>query len=138
MPRFGGFIGSQDNRAGLRSKLGRYLAVRTHFLDLNTMTAGSWSKDMQLGMGDNTIPLITLERFTPNVLDEVNAGKYDNRMIAFHDAMRNWINGPGSKLPTHTVWFRPFHEFNGSWYPWSGPPADWKRAWNRILPTVRL
>jgi hypothetical protein len=47
--------------------------------------------------------------------------------------MRSWIGSPSrSAMPNHKVWIRPLHEFNGNWYPWSGPHADWTSAWNRI------
>src|SRR5712691_12745635 len=122
MPRFGGFIGSPDTRATMNTKLGRYLNVRVYFVELSGSGAGSWTGEMQTGMWDGTIPLITLEHFGATSLADINAGTYDSAMVAFRDAMRSWIGSPSrSAMPNHKVWIRPLHEFNGNWYPWSGP-----------------
>jgi hypothetical protein len=36
-----------------------------------------------------------------------------------------------------TVYLRYAHEMNGSWYPWSGDPAAYRRAWRHVVEVVR-
>jgi beta-mannanase len=66
-------------------------------------------------------------------LSAILDGKYD-------DYIRNWAIDL-KNMPCQ-VFFRPMHEMNGNWYPWSGTvngnrPEEYKRAWRHIRSIFR-
>ncbi len=59
---------------------------------------------------------------------DVAEGKYDAEYRRFFRIVKS----SGIK-----VLFRTMHEMNGSWYSWSGDPANFKKAWKRIYEMAR-
>jgi hypothetical protein len=67
--------------------------------------------------------IITWESGSSSVLDEIVAGSWD-------DYMRAWARDAAAF--GNRVWMRPFHEMNGSWYPWGQKPTKYVAAWRHI------
>ncbi|MFC3965396.1 glycoside hydrolase family 26 protein [Nocardia jiangsuensis] len=76
-------------------------------------------------------PIITWEPWRA-----LGDGRYDRSAFpltaiaagANDDHVRDWARA----LAPHRAGLRFAHEFNGGWYPWSGDPASYVRAWRRI------
>ncbi len=81
------------------------------------------------------IPMITWEPWNPPAvkqpayqLSDVIDGDYDSYI-------RSWARG--AKSVNGPIMLRPFHEMNGTWYPWGGTvngnkPAEFKKAWIHV------
>ena len=82
------------------------------------------------------IPLITwmpvdTERKTTNLLPEIIAGDWDAYIDDWIAGLLTWVDSYASyKKPI--VLLRFAHEFNGSWYPYSGEPSQYVAAWQHI------
>ena len=59
---------------------------------------------------------------------EVSRGAYDAEYLRFFQLAKN---SPAKFL------FRTMHEMNGSWFSWSGDPANFRRAWAHIYELSR-
>lgn len=81
------------------------------------------------------LPLLTWEPWRPEgteqpqfQLSRIAAGDFDDYVLRWARGLRN--------LGT-TVYLRPMHEMNGSWYPWAGTvngnsPENYRRAWRHL------
>jgi len=85
---------------------------------------------------NGAIPLISwmpidLSDRKRNLLPEIVAGEWDNYIDTWIAGLLTWVESyPKSKTPM--VLLRFAHEFNGNWYPYSGEPAAYARAWQHI------
>ncbi len=118
---------------GLESKLGTKLAVVNYFQGADEgFTRGQATNAAKNG----STPLITLEfwDYTKGVsqprfrLNAISGGSFDAYLRRY---------ARDAKAYGKTVWLRPLHEMNGSWYPWAGTvngnkPADFVGAWRHI------
>ncbi len=91
---------------------------------------------------NKNVPLITWEPYlcdassTPSDIEaRIANGQYDSYVKAFADNMRRFLAGPDGVLGTgddRRVFIRLAHEMNGTWYPWSGSPAQYIGMWHRV------
>lgn len=73
----------------------------------------------------------------PAVDRRIREGEYDRIITAWADQLERWALGPnGERTPERRLYFRPAHEMNGDWFPWSATdetsPADYIGMWRRI------
>lgn len=83
------------------------------------------------------VPVVTLEPW--NIDGVSSAGLFEDG-----DTIRGWATRLADwveESPERTLFLRPAHEMNGSWYPWSVgaglDPADYRRAWRTMYDTFR-
>ncbi|MEV0355095.1 glycosyl hydrolase [Nocardia sp. NPDC050697] len=87
--------------------------------------------DAELTAVTGATPIITWEPWLA-----LGAGRYDRSAFpltaiaagAEDDHVRAWARA----LAPHRAGLRFAHEFNGDWYPWSGDPECYVRAWRRL------
>jgi len=122
------------NLTTLEGLVGQKFAVRNFFQN----TSQGFTEVQSTAISDHgAIPLITLEFWNPTVsttamtggsYKQIAAGSMDAYLIKYATNAKNF---------GRPVWFRPFHEMNGDWYPWSGTatgnsPADFIAAWRHV------
>ena len=113
--RFVGFYvsGNMSSASGLNtieSEIGTRAAVVNMFVS----DSESFPTDRcQVLASRGSIPLVTLEFWSVDGVgvDAINNGSKDAYIRSFADK---------AKAFGGEVWLRPFHEFNGDWYPWCG------------------
>lgn len=87
------------------------------------------------------VPLLTWEPFgfetssDASPVRSINEGRVDDEIHQWAELLRTWL----SESPNRTVIFRPAHEMNGTWYPWSAghgtTPEEYTRMWRRLFET---
>lgn len=90
-----------------------------------------------------SVPLVTWlpytdagEETSPDITQEIAAGEYDSFIEEWATQLRDWTmpNGRGGRK--RRLYFRPAHEMNGNWFPWSatdGAGADaYVEMWRRM------
>jgi len=66
-----------------------------------------------------------------NLLPEIINGQWDDYIDNWTTGLLAWVNSyPDSKIPVILLRFG--HEFNGNWYPYSGEPELFVRAWQHL------
>jgi hypothetical protein len=98
------------------------------------------------------VPIVTWEPFgfpsTPSdaPVRSINDGSVDEQLYAWGASLRAWV----LESPDRGLIFRPAHEMNGAWYPWSAghgtTPSEYIRMWRTLsavfddvgLPTDRV
>lgn len=110
------------------------------------------------------VPLVSWQPFarkrqqTGEVVErEIARGKYDSEIQTWANLLAEWARPRGEKTRGRRFYFRPAHEMNGNWFPWSavdssrisatpapitegsggenpsaGTPEDYVRMWRRI------
>ena len=81
------------------------------------------------------LPLLTWEPWRPDSADQPAFRLQRIADGAFDGYVRRWARGLAA-LGT-TVYLRPMHEMNGTWYPWGGAtngnsPEAYRRAWRHL------
>ncbi len=112
-----------------------------------------------------SVPLVTWQPFlrqkqqTPEVIErQIAQGKYDAQIETWAQLLSAWSRPRGEKTRGRRFYFRPAHEMNGNWFPWSavdssridtnvgesestdapgpdptaGTPEDYVEMWRRI------
>jgi mannan endo-1,4-beta-mannosidase len=80
-----------------------------------------------------TIPLITWMPMSDgndqNIAAEIATGKWDAKITEWARAIETWVFSGDTD---RRLYFRPAHEMNGDWYPWSGDAAAYIEMWKRL------
>jgi beta-mannanase len=101
---------------------------------------GGWGSEFRSEWVDaaaagGRVPLLTWEPWTPGTSDQPAFRLSRIADGAFDAYVESWA---GSLAACgRTLYLRPMHEMNGSWYPWGGTAngnsaADYVRAWRRL------
>lgn len=75
----------------------------------------------------NVTPMVTLEPWEPG-----NPGNRNYSLKRIASGLCDPYLKSVARAMQQPTWLRFGHEFNGSWYPWSGDPTTWKRAFERV------
>jgi hypothetical protein len=119
----GAFVNGFDNFASFEADSGQRLAVVLWYV--------SWQSpfptaDADTVYANGSVPLITWEPWISNsigTLEAIASGSYESYVRGFIQSAKDW----GQPL-----FLRFAHEMNGNWYPWSGQPENYIRAWRYI------
>lgn len=88
---------------------------------------GSYALPDPVRLANCRIALITWEPWRPDsgsgVGDDILQGRYDSYIATWSDLLARH-GGP--------VLLRFAHEFNGTWYPWSGSPEHYRALWRHV------
>ncbi|WP_266077111.1 glycoside hydrolase family 26 protein [Haladaptatus caseinilyticus] len=87
------------------------------------------------------VPLVTWEPRTETesnelITQQIARGMYDEQISRFASLLESWIFEP-PEGHERRLFFRPAHEMNGDWYPWSArdgriTPSDYVRMWRHL------
>ena len=92
-------------------------------------------------------PLLGTSNDTPEAVERrIANGDYDTKIKAWANALDSWANPRGEKTRGRRFYFRPAHEMNGNWFPWSavdssripattddpGTAEDYVEMWRRV------
>ena len=119
----GAFVNGFENIASFEADSGKRLAVILWYV--------SWQSpfptaDADTVYANGSVPLLTWEPWIYNAagtLEAIASGSYESYVTSFIQAAKDW----GKPL-----FLRFAHEMNGNWYPWSGQPENYIRAWRYI------
>jgi len=73
----------------------------------------------------------------PRIDRRISNGEYDSIITTWANQLEEWTLAPeDADRPDRRLYFRPAHEMNGNWFPWSATdgtsPADYVGMWRRI------
>jgi mannan endo-1,4-beta-mannosidase len=88
-----------------------------------------------------SVPMISLQLHTSkntpkNIMELISKGEMDQYFTVWANRLGVFLAGPDKQYNTdddRKVFIRFGHEMNGSWYPWSGDPENYKKAWKRVF-----
>lgn len=85
-------------------------------------------------MPANTVPA---ENSDPAIDRRIRNGEFDRIISAWADELETWtLASDDEQAVERRLYFRPAHEMNGNWFPWSATdetsPADYVGMWRRI------
>jgi endoglucanase len=121
---YGGVWQGMEPVHQLENLLGRKLDVVHWFMSWDTPYDVAL---VESAMAGGRLPMITWQPYHQSVSD-IAAGRYDDLMRSFARGVRAT---PG------LVYVRPFPEMNGDWEPWNGQPAEFVKAWRRMVDIFR-
>lgn len=77
------------------------------------------------------VPMLSWQPFlkqkdeTPEIIErQIAHGKYDETIKTWANLLAKWARPRGGKTRGRRFYFRPAHEMNGTWFPWSATTAD--------------
>ncbi|HZT14270.1 MAG TPA: glycosyl hydrolase [Candidatus Baltobacteraceae bacterium] len=124
-------------------RCGNFAKVLRHHIALGTEFA-SWNSDLVKFMKQQGMNSWPAQKITPEITwmpigvtyDAINSGQYDAYITAQAQELKKFRS---------SVFLRPFHEFNGYWYPWGlpnqGGNSDTDKAfiaaWQRMVNIFR-
>lgn len=83
------------------------------------------------------VPMLTWEPFVSEHVPEnqrgarpIADGWYDGQIGTLAHRLSNWVRAGNSS--SRRFYFRPAHEMNANWYPWSGDPDAYVAMWHRL------
>ncbi|EMA49248.1 MULTISPECIES: glycoside hydrolase family 26 protein [Halococcus] len=72
------------------------------------------------------VPMISWQPFVPErqqtseaIEREIAEGEYDDQLAEWASLLESWARPRGDQTRGRRFYFRPAHEMNGSWFPWS-------------------
>ena len=85
------------------------------------------------------VPMISWQPFTaergqtPETIERMVAnGEYDDQLAEWASLLESWARPRGDRTRGRRFYFRPAHEMNGNWFPWS--PVDASRIDATVTP----
>jgi hypothetical protein len=135
----GVYPGNGQNARSKEAAIGGGISFDTEVLYQPSYNLGTFfgnGVEQRLNLGLTPIVVVEFKGAGEGMgsLNAMVAGVYDGELIEFANNAKKWGD--------REIWIRPFHEFNGDWYPWStalyGQNSDtFKQAYRHMVETIR-